>query len=63
MLDLVTYLNETRIFDWYGSKKGLPKDVCDKESGLRAQNMLAILGLIVIVIGGSYLVVLWLQHF
>ena len=45
-----------------GSKNGHPKDMYLKETGVRAQNLLIILGSIVSIIwgGGDYLVVLWL---
>ena len=40
-----------------GSKNGHQKDMCLKEIGLRAQNMLTILGSIVNIIGGTYMTI------
>jgi hypothetical protein len=55
--DSFTYLNQTPIFDWYvircGSKNKYQKDMCLKESELHAQNMITILGSIVINIMGD----------
>ena len=49
MPNSITYLHQTPIFEWYvarcGPKNGYQKDImCLKEIGLRAQNMLTILG-------------------
>ena len=53
----ITNLMGRMYFEWYvvgcGSKNGYQKDVCLKEIGLRAQNMITILGSIVDVIGGT----------
>jgi hypothetical protein len=58
VLDLVTYLIQTPIFEWYmarcGSTNGYKKDKCLKESRLRAQDMITMLGSIVNIIGGTY---------
>ena len=44
--NLVTYLNQTPIFEWcvarFGSKNGYPKDMSLEEIGLRAENMIII---------------------
>jgi hypothetical protein len=56
---LVTYLNQTPIFEWYvirwGSKNAYWKDMCSKKIGLCGQNMITILGSIVNMIGGPVL--------
>ena len=47
----VVYLNQTSIFEWYmvwcGFKNGYQNDMCLKEIGIHAQNMITILGSIV----------------
>ena len=57
MPNLVTALNWTPIFEWYvircGFKNGYQKDMYLIEIGLRAQNMIPILGSIVNIIGGN----------
>jgi hypothetical protein len=54
----VTYLNGTPIFEWWvvrcRSKNKYQKDMCLKEARLCAQILLAILGSIVNIIGGTY---------
>ena len=54
--NLVTYLYQTPIFEWYvvrcGSKNRYQNDLCLKEIGLHAQNMVTILGSTVNIIGG-----------
>ena len=48
VLNLVAYLNRTPIFEWYvvwcGSNNKFKKDTCLQEIGLRAQNLITILG-------------------
>ena len=65
--NLVTYLDKTPIFDWCvircGSKNGHQKKKCLKEIGLHAQYLLTILGPIVSIIWGTYLVLLWFWQF
>ena len=50
------FLIETAIFEWCvvgcGSKNGYQKNMCLKEIGLHAQNLLTILGSIINIIGG-----------
>jgi hypothetical protein len=57
--DLVTYFIPTPIFEWYvvecGYKNKYTNDTCLKEIGLRAKNMITILGSIVNIIGVTYL--------
>jgi hypothetical protein len=57
------YLNETPTFEWwvvrFRIKNGHQKEMCSKEIGLQAQNVLTILSSIVNTIGGTY-VTLWL---
>ena len=50
----------TFVFQWYmlryDSKKGYEKNMCSKEIGLHAQNMIIILGLVfntIVVVGGG----------
>ena len=61
MLDSVTYLNRTPIFEWYmvrfGSKDGHQKDICLKEIGLRAQTIITVLGSVVNLLGGTYMTI------
>ena len=56
--NLITNLNQTPTFEHYvtrcGSKNGLKKDMCLKKIELRAQNMTAILGSIINIIGDLY---------
>jgi hypothetical protein len=55
--NLVTYLNQTPIFEWcvarVGSKNGCPKDMSFEEIRLHAQNMMTILGSTMNIIGGT----------
>ena len=58
--NLVTYLNQTPIFEWYvvwcGSENEYQKHMSLKEIGLRAQNMINILNSIIvniIMVGGA----------
>ena len=59
--NLITYLNWTPIFEWCvvrcGSKNGYQKDMCLKEIGLHAQNMIIILDSIVNVIGETFMTI------
>ena len=59
----VIYLNGTPIFEWWvvrcRIKNEHQKDMCLKEIGLQAQNVLTILSSKVNTIGGTY-VTLWL---
>ena len=56
--NLVTIPNRTPLFEWYvvrcGFKNGYPNDMCSKEIGQRAQNMITILGSIVNTIKRTY---------
>lgn len=65
--NLVAYLNWTHVYEWRvircGSKIRHLKDMYIKEIILWAQNLLTILGSTVSIIGGAYLVVIWLWHF
>ena len=58
-----TTLIWTPMFEWYvvwcGSKNWHPKEICLNEIGLRAQNMLTILGSRVNMIGGTYMTTKW----
>ena len=60
--NLVTYLNQTPMFESYavkyGSKNVYHKDMCLKVIGSRAQN-LTILGSIVNIIVGTYMTINW----
>ena len=53
----ITYFDWTPLFEWYvvrcSSKNGDQKDMCLKEIGLHAQNMITILGSIVNISGGT----------
>ena len=55
VLDSITYLYHTPIFEWYvvryGSKNGYQKDMCSKYNGLHSQNVETNLGSIVNIIG------------
>ena len=57
MPNWVIYLNPTPIFEWWAvkcrTKNGHHKNLCLKESRLRAQNLSTILGSIVNIIGGG----------
>ena len=57
MLNLVSYVNQTPIFDmWLGVAPRnvfIPKRHVFKETGLHAQNIISILGSIVNIIGGG----------
>jgi hypothetical protein len=48
----------TSMFEWYvvrhGYKNGHLEDMCSEDVGLRLQNMQAILGSLVNMIGGTY---------
>ena len=48
MSNSVNYLNQTHVFEWYvgrcGSKNGYQEDICLKEIGLCAKNMINIIG-------------------
>ena len=50
-------LNQIPIFEWYvnrcGSKNMHQKDMCSKEIGLLAQDMIVILSLIINIFGGD----------
>jgi hypothetical protein len=52
---LVTYLNQTPIFEWcvvrFGSKNGYPKDMSFEEIRLHVENMMTILGSTMNIIG------------
>ena len=56
-----TFLSEYPIFQWCvvrcGSKDSHQKEICLTEIGLRAQNVLAILGSIVNIIGETYMTI------
>ena len=56
MLDLIAYLNQTLLFDWYmvkcGSKKGRRKNLGLKETELHAQSSLTIVGSPTLWVGG-----------
>ena len=58
--NLLTYLNRTLIFELVrcGSKYGHQNNICSKDIGLCAQNLLTILGSFVNIIGGTYMIVL-----
>ena len=55
--NLITYLTCTPIFEWYlvwcGYKNEYKKDMCLKEIGLHAQNMITIVSLTINMIGGD----------
>ena len=57
VLNAATYLNQIHIFEWYvvrcDFENGFQKDICLKEIGLCAQNMLTFLGSIVNIIDGD----------
>ena len=59
--NLITYLTCTPIFEWYvvwcGYKNEYQKDMCLKEIGLYAQNMITILSLTINMIGGTYMTI------
>ena len=59
--NLVTYLNQTPIFEWcvarIGSKNGYPKDMSLEEIRLHAENMMTILGSTINIIGGTYMTI------
>jgi hypothetical protein len=55
VLKLVTFLYQTPAFEWYvvrfDYKNGYRIDICLKEIGVRAENMITTLGSIVSIIG------------
>ena len=55
----VTQLNRTPISEWYvvrcGSNNGYLRDMCSKDIGLRVQNVMTVLSLIVNIIDGDLL--------
>jgi hypothetical protein len=57
MFDSVSYIDQTSIFEWFvvrcASWNGRHKDICLKEIGLCAHNMLTIMGSIINIIGGG----------
>ena len=59
--NLITYLTCTPIFEWYvvwcGYKNEYKKDMCLKEIGLHAQNMITILSFTINMIGGTYMTI------
>ena len=61
MHDLITYLSPTHIFESYvvriGFKDGYSKDMCSKEIGLHAHNILTILDSTINVIGEPYMTI------
>ena len=64
MPKLITYFNQTPIFELYtvlcGSKNGYQKDMCLKEIGFCAQSMITILcsiNSIINIIGRSYMTI------
>ena len=55
---LVTYLNQTPIFEWYvfrSYSKMIQRDVCLRIIGLHAQNMIIVLDLTIKTIGETYM--------
>ena len=57
----VSDLNQTPTVEWYvvrcGSLERYQKDMCLKETGLHAQNMITILGSIVNIIGWTSMII------
>ena len=57
----ITFLNRTPIFEWYvvrcGSKNGYQIGMWLKEIGLGTQNLITILGSILNIILGSYMII------
>lgn len=59
MPDLVTYLNHAHVFEWcVNPRKDIKKNLCSKETGLCAQNMLIILRMVVNIIKETYMTIL-----
>ena len=61
-LDSITFLIDmTSIFEWYvvwcDFKNNYQKDMCSKKIGLYAQNMITILGSIVNINEGTYMII------
>ena len=59
--NLVTDLNHAPMFEWYvvwcGFKNEYRKGTCARKIGLRVQNMITILGLVINVVGETYMTI------
>ena len=66
VLNLVTYLNRSNVFEWYvvvwcNSKDGCQKNMHLKKIGLCVRNMMTILGSTINIIGRAYVTIEWAQ--
>ena len=57
VLNSITYRNQAFIFEWYSFKNKYQTDTCLKDIGLRAQNMMIIIGSIINISEGTYMTI------